>query len=214
MKVQVTKDPASNSGAASTPVSGFAPSTFAVSVAAPSPGAAEGKAPRHLVVHLAPSSVVHTEPIGPLDAPLLVVATAPLRTGATVTEGTPPPAQPSTGRPERTFLTAGLITAGVGVVGVGVGTALGFMAKSKLSDSNHGPCDPTNHCSAAGLALRADATHAGNEATIAFVVGGAAVAAGAVLLIVRPKSGSAAASLGLSPAFARGGAGVNLGGDF
>jgi len=176
---------------------------------------AEGKAPRHLVVRLAASAETRTETVGPLDAPTVEVAPpAPLVAASLAPPPQSPPSVQPASRPERAFLTAGLITAGVGVVGLGVGAALGLMAKSKLSDSNNGPCDATNHCTGAGLSLRSDAEHAGNEATIAFAVGGAAVAAGAIILIVRPKSGSAAASLGLSPAIARSGAGLNLGGEF
>jgi hypothetical protein len=77
---------------------------------------------------------------------------------------------------------------GAGLFGVAVGVVLGSLAVSKLHESNDGPCDATDHCTAAGLAFRQDAEHFGNAATGAFVVGGATLAAAAVLYFTIPMT--------------------------
>ncbi len=84
--------------------------------------------------------------------------------------------------------TVGFIVGGVGLLGVGVGSALGILASSKLSQSNAGPCDSTDHCSSQGLDLRRDADHFGNASTGVFLGAGAALAAGVVLYLTAPKT--------------------------
>ncbi len=81
---------------------------------------------------------------------------------------------------------AGLITGGVGLVGLGVGGAFGLLSASKHSDyTSH--C-LGNVCDAQGYASHSDAVSDGNISTVAFIAGGALVAAGAVLWITAPKS--------------------------
>jgi hypothetical protein len=75
--------------------------------------------------------------------------------------------------------------AGVGVVGIGVGTVFGLMASSKNEDSK-GECrenDP-NRCTQAGVELRDEALANGNVATVAFIVGGAALAGAGIWFLV------------------------------
>jgi tetratricopeptide (TPR) repeat protein len=85
--------------------------------------------------------------------------------------------------------TWGFVIGGLGIVGLGVGTVYGFVALSKNSDSkSNGACDANNVCDAAGKSARDDARRAGNVSTFAFVVGGVAVAAGAVLILAGPSS--------------------------
>jgi hypothetical protein len=85
--------------------------------------------------------------------------------------------------------TWGYVIGGLGVVGLGIGTVYGFVALSKNSESkSNGACDANNFCDAAGKAARDDARRAGNISTFAFVVGGVAVAAGAVLILAGPSS--------------------------
>jgi hypothetical protein len=87
--------------------------------------------------------------------------------------------------------TWGYVVGGLGVVGLGIGTVYGFVALSKNSESkSNGACDANNFCDAAGKAARDDARRAGNVSTFAFVVGGVAVAAGAVLILAGPSSSS------------------------
>jgi serine/threonine-protein kinase len=94
---------------------------------------------------------------------------------------------------------AAVIVGGVGVVGVGVGTLFAFSAKSKYDDSLK-LCSQTdqNVCSQAGVSQRDDARSAGNLATVGFIVGGVALATGAVLWLTAPNS-NASARVGVVP---------------
>jgi len=176
---------------------------------------AAGRVARHVAFHLAATAETHTETVAPLDAP----PPAPAALPPAIVDVTPPPPPPPPApepppRSHGHYLAIAAVTAGVGVVGIGVGAVMGVVASSKLSDSNAGPCDSSNHCTPAGLALRSDAVHAGNTSTIAFVAGGALVGAGVVVFLLRPKEGSAVGSVALSPAIAQGGGGFTLGGAF
>jgi hypothetical protein len=88
---------------------------------------------------------------------------------------------------------------GVGVVGVSVGVVLGALAVSNLHSSNDGPCNAADQCTPGGQALRQDALHFANGATGAFVVGGAALAAGAVLYFTIPKPRAPGVGLEIYP---------------
>lgn len=98
--------------------------------------------------------------------------------------------------------TIGVVAAGAGVVGLAVGSVFGIVAKSKndeaLQPSN---CRTPKLCTPTGLALTNDASNAATASTIAFAVGGAAVAAGAVLWLTAPR----ASTMGIraTPAIAR-----------
>lgn len=121
----------------------------------------------------------------------------------------PPPAPPPS---DSTHLarTAGIGVAALGVVGVGVGSVFGILAKSKLDESNaDNHCDTTNHCDEAGLSLRQDAESRARTATIAFAVGGVALAAGVVLYVTASRSQSAT-SVAVAPAPMTGGGGALL----
>ena len=72
-----------------------------------------------------------------------------------------------------------LVAAGVGVAGVGVGTIFGLQAMSKHSDA--GAKCPGACSDQAGVELWNDARASGNISTIAFAVGGAGLATGAIL---------------------------------
>jgi hypothetical protein len=125
---------------------------------------------------------------------------------------TPPPSPGwSTGR------VVGLIVGGAGVVGLGVGAIFGAFA---LSSQNREKSDcPDPSCSPLGRKqASADYDTAKSDATgstIAFVAGGALVAAGAVLWLTAPRSEGApepTPRLGLAPALR--GSGVRLVGEF
>jgi hypothetical protein len=91
--------------------------------------------------------------------------------------------------------TIGWIATGVGVVGIGASGALGLHARSlwnEAHDSGHcigDTCDPT------GASQASDARTFGSFATIAFVAGAVALAAGVYLVLSAPK-GARAAMLG------------------
>lgn len=95
-------------------------------------------------------------------------------------EAPPPPPPPDEGGPPL----APIIAFGLGAVGVGVGVVTGVMSSSAVSDIKS-RCDG-NQC------LRSDAPAAdraetlGNVSTAAFILGGVGLAAGAVLLVLRP----------------------------
>ena len=101
--------------------------------------------------------------------------------------------------------TIGLVVAGVGVVGLGVGGYFGLQSMSKKKDAD-GDCDGSACLDQRGVDLRDDARGAGNISTVAFIVGGVAVAAGATLYLTAPKKNRA--SVAMRPALAPGYAGL------
>ena len=165
--------------------------------------------------HLDDEGAPATEPASastaaaPTATPTQVPAAAP---GASVAAAAPPPTdQTATTHPDSTRRWIGLGVGGLGVVGIGVGSAFGFVAMSKRDQSNNGsppPCDSTNHCTSDGLSLRQDAKNAANASTIAFIAGGVALAAGAVLYLTAPRAGSSAAVVVAPAAIAGGGAAI------
>ncbi|MRG97578.1 tetratricopeptide repeat protein [Polyangium spumosum] len=78
----------------------------------------------------------------------------------------------------------GVATLGLGVLGVGVGAVTGALSFSKVDDIR-ARCQG-NHCLAADRDNAEQARLLGNVSTVAFVVGGAAAAAGVALLVLRP----------------------------
>lgn len=125
----------------------------------------------------------------PVTAPTTSTTPAGATMGATTSPTTPPAADdtpPAIPMPTRKIVA--LAVGGVGVVGVGLGAFFGLQASSKLSDSNAKGCHSgTPDCSATGAAFRNDAKSAATISTIAFVVGAAAIAGGAVLWFTAPK---------------------------
>jgi hypothetical protein len=87
----------------------------------------------------------------------------------------------------------GLVAAGVGVVGVGVGSVFGLISKSKHDDAN-AYCNGNACLDERGPALKDEAIAAGNLSTVAFAVGAAGLAGGAVLWFAgKPESSRAQA---------------------
>jgi hypothetical protein len=119
----------------------------------------------------------------------------------------PAPAPESPPDPGSTRRWLGVGVGGVGVVGVALGAVFGLRAKSKLNQSNDGPCDASDTCDAGGLALRHDASGAATLSTVFFAVGGVALAGGVVLYLTAPRS---APTVGLVVAPAPGGASALL----
>lgn len=97
----------------------------------------------------------------------------------------------------------GIGVAAAGVVALGVGTFFSLSAKSSYDDSNAGHCRD-DFCDSDGFSLRDDAFSKARVATAMFVVGGAALAAGAALYVFAPKP-----KLILVPAATEGGAGMS-----
>jgi hypothetical protein len=157
---------------------------------------AEGYEPRTFEVVLSEgeSRDIEVEPGAALPAPPAAAVT-PL--------GTPPGAEtPSTvqGSDGRSMRLAGYVVGGVGIVGLGLGTVFGLQASSKWTSAREA-CLP-GACKEGSFAQseKDAAESAGNVSTIAFVIGGAALATGIVLLVLAP---SAPSSTSGSPAAAR-----------
>ena len=163
---------------------------------------APSKTTRHMTVTLAPVK-------GTVAATIDALEDRPAQSPAA-----PLPAEevylPSFSDAPPTQKTIGLIVGGVGIVGVGVGAALGILAGSKLSQSNDGPCDASDHCSPQGLDLRKDSDHLANASTGVFVGAGAALAGGVILYLTAPKRSRVAEGFELSPLFSPQMAGLRM----
>jgi hypothetical protein len=96
---------------------------------------------------------------------------------------------------------AGYTLGGVGILGLGLGTIFGLRASSKWSSAKQacvpGQCGPGSNAQND----KDDASSAGTVSTMSFVVGGAALATGVVLLVLAPssKNGSSTAEVRLVP---------------
>jgi hypothetical protein len=93
--------------------------------------------------------------------------------------------------------TAGYVLGGVGIVGLGVGTAFFFQRSSKLGDRDS-VCPALVHCNPGAQAqvdtLTADARTATTWSALSFGLGGAALAAGLVLVLGSSHSGPSEAA--------------------
>jgi hypothetical protein len=82
----------------------------------------------------------------------------------------------------------GTAVAVAGLAGLGVGTVFGLKAISLNNDSDKN-CDAQSSCNLSGYNTRHDAQSAGNVATVSFVAGGVALAAGATMFVLaKPRS--------------------------
>ena len=119
------------------------------------------------------------------------------------------PSQPAAADRSRTERTIAIGLGGAGVVGVGIGSFFGLRSIAKHSDYERlctaGVCAP-----AAGP-IHDDAVAAGNASTVAFVLGGALIAGGAVLWFIAPRP-SSTARLGIAPSIGSSGAGAIVAG--
>jgi hypothetical protein len=114
----------------------------------------------------------------------------------------------------------GIVIGGVGVLGLGTSAVFAVLAKNKYNDSLQGcPTNP-NVCSQTGVSQRNDALTFGNVASVAFGVGAAALAGGAVLWFTAPSgarpspsssaSSASGARVGIAPMVASGVGGAVL----
>jgi len=148
---------------------------------------APGKAPFQTTVAVAnESDAVRVSVPALADAPAAEPALAPAA----------PPATSDTGSAESGsgMRTAALVTAGAGVVALGVGSFLALSAKSDYDDAE-ADCN-AGVCPEEAYEASEDARSKGTVATVVFVVGGAALATGAVLWFLPPPSESAPAAAG------------------
>ena len=96
--------------------------------------------------------------------------------------------------------------AGVGVVGLGIGAGFGLASLSAKGEADdHCKLGPRgDQCDRTGVDAGDSAIARGNVATVAFIVGGAAIAAGAVLWLTDAPKERAAGGVGLVPFGVRG----------
>lgn len=138
---------------------------------------------------------------------------APASASPRATRSAPLPVAPAKDEPPRTSggslrVPLGVAALGLGAVGMGVGTALGFMARSTFGEANaDGHCDDAGRCDDVGLGLRDDAVLQGNIGTGVFIAGAVLAAGGVILWITAPSSPEHAATTSARPA-ARVGVGV------
>ena len=99
------------------------------------------------------------------------------------------------------------VVGGLGVVGLLISTGYAVDAKNKDNESNSNGCSGTRCNKSSGLNDRNDALWAGNAATVAFGLGAAAIAAGAILWLSAPRGASDASgrvALTIVPTFGGG----------
>ncbi len=123
----------------------------------------------------------------PVAAP---VATTEPKPGPAATAGgaveAPPPVAPGSG--SGTLRTLGFVSVGVGLAGIAVGTVFGVLTLGDASDAEGDPslC-PEKRCSEEGLDRIDAAETKALVSTLGLAVGGAAAAAGVVMLIASGK---------------------------
>jgi hypothetical protein len=140
------------------------------------------------------SEVVHVpDAVDGVDGLTIEVSVPPLEDGGFVSDRTTD--ENNSGEPasHSTWSTQKSIAVGVGavgIVGLGVGTFLGFHAKSLQNESNDpgGGCNASDTCDPHGQDLRMSALSNATASTILFVVGGAAIVTGVVLYVTAPSS--------------------------
>jgi hypothetical protein len=128
------------------------------------------------------------------------------------TDGTsaPPAIEPQEAEGGSSRRTIGWVVGGVGVAAVGAGTVFALIAMGDNAKSSP-HCDAANVCDPTGKTARDDARAAGDIATVFFIGGGVAIAAGAVLILTAPKERKSAR---IVPNVSPYGAGLTLRGTF
>jgi len=99
-----------------------------------------------------------------------------------------PPPQGADGTP---YLVGGIVAGSLGVIGVALGATFGALAINKKSASLDNCPEPPNGCTAEGVALRDDAFTFAHVSTATFVIGGAGIATGLLLILLAPSDDDA-----------------------
>jgi len=95
--------------------------------------------------------------------------------------------------------TIGIVAGAVGVAGIATGIVFGIKAASTWSDAKS-KCNPYPYCGANGKKLSDEAANSGTIATVAFIAGGVALAAGVVLWLTAPTdTNERGVALGVGP---------------
>ena len=133
--------------------------------------------------------------------PTVVVMQAP----APAPQTTPAPAPKSEGKPGRGLIIAGIVTGGVGVLAIGGGVFSGVHASSLYDEAYQGQYDSSKEQSSKTFRTLE---------WVSFVVGGAAVATGTILIIVGATSKGESSTVALAPLLAPGVGGASVFGRF
>jgi hypothetical protein len=143
-----------------------------------------------------------------VDVPKLLSATDAAGSPAAQTPqpvAAPPLEQTPHSSAGSTQRTAAIVVGAVGVVGVGIGAVFGLGASSKWSDAKSNCTAYPYGCSQDALDAKSSAQSKASVATVAFIVGGAAIAGAAVLWFTAgPSQEKVAVGVGPGAAFVRG----------
>jgi hypothetical protein len=142
----------------------------------------------------------------PATAAPTAAAVAPAAPPSIVAAPEPAPTTTTHGTAQRV---GGLVTGAVGVAGLIVGTAFGAIARSDNEDAKKN-CLVDSACNQQGYASSMSAEHAATASTVAFIAGGALVAAGLIVYLTAPPSSPRSARVGLTPMVATATGGVAL----
>jgi len=159
---------------------------------------APGKQPWSTTVQIAadtPSVVVEVPALTEAAAAKTTAAVATTKSPAPKPEPEPPPTEHA-GSSQRT---AAIVVGAIGVAGLGVGTAFGILAKNKWSDAKAQCSNYPSACSPEGIDLNSTASSQATVSTVAFIAGGAALAAGAVLWFTAGSKGPNQVAVGFGP---------------
>ncbi len=169
----------------------------------------------HTIEAVAPGKQKWSSTVQLTDASKLAVdvpSLTPLAPGAAAPAEAPQPIQAppldqgthsNSGSTQRT---AAIVVGAAGVVGVGIGAVFGLGASSKWSDAKSNCTAYPYGCSQSALDAKSSAQSKASVATVAFIVGGAAIAGAAVLWFTAGPSQEKSVAVGVGPgaAFVRG----------
>lgn len=150
-------------------------------------------------------------PEGPVTQGL-AIPTLQVGTELTAEPWSEPALPPEASRGTSGRLVFGLAAIGLGVAAVGVGSYFGVRTFTKKNDaSSH--CVGTE-CDATGVMLQDDAHRSATASTVAFAIGGAALAVGTWLALTGRSTATASAAARLQPIIGPRNAGVGFGGSW
>ncbi|CAN5830651.1 hypothetical protein BH11MYX4_BH11MYX4_40250 [soil metagenome] len=118
------------------------------------------------------------------------------------------PAGPKEATPERKTNILPFVAFGVGAVGIGVGAVTGLIVGSKSSDLDKS-CRPDGGCPSSQDSTLSSAKTMATVSTIGFIVGGAGIAAGVILLVTQGTTTTASRQRGVRPLVGLGYAGLD-----
>lgn len=132
-------------------------------------------------------SETFTAEVGPAEQERIVPALVVAAVSAPVE---PEPETPRAAEGFSSQQIAGIVVGGAGVIGVGIGAALGVVAKGQYDEAEASCTGST--CPQAALDQHDEARTSALGSTLAFAIGGAAMATGIVLLVTAPGAGDQA----------------------